>query len=932
LDSAVAFYEDAQFDVKVTIELSGGVTFRGVPTAPAGTEYDPVTQTWTIPKLGAAYTAWATLDVPVAASGSRLEDQCLTATVTAARPWFGEDLRRRANDMTTVCLGKDPPVVVNRGELVLWWLHDCVGVSAHPCTGSDELKLFARSTGGEGALPTGYRVDEFTYSRAYTYLEPETVVVQVRDPLGRQYDTNSHSLTGQGIVSWQTGRKDGSALYDNSGIRTWYSRQGFNANIASWSNLVRTVSVSGLDGGKPPGRVKVRHDSNAASTFYDPAPQSYTHMRAPFNLTATATRDSDYFFEFDSLGTYVVNFKAVVTRTDNAKYEAEADYIFHVGPMSDLEVVDGGSSPLVTAGERAYTIAAVNHGPDVAPMVVVTVSGVPPNARVIPSEGEWKERTGTWVIGELDEGFVRVGNGYPEHPTLTIIPPDPDGASPAIRATIANTRDYSVEIDGQTHTTHYFDYVAENNATAIRLVPGSGPSGADIPYWVAVEMFTTPLSANPPAAVVSWQGVELLNRWPVTGYEVHESGDCAERPSNDLDASLFEPVRGELYFDRDPLAGADTCYFVRAVNERDVKGHWKQATVSGSGGPSPRIVLSESRVTVAENGRSASYTVRLNRRPAGAVGVALRVDDPTVAAVSPALLGFTTENWHIPRRVTVSGVDDDAANSGGRRRTTIRHTAQGGRFERADEQVVTVTVTDDGDEAGLVVPGEVLRVTGGGGEVGYSIRLKSRPAADVFVRVTSSNSDVRVRSAEGLLVFTRNNWNRPQRLGVVFNADSGTANIIHTASSDDPNYGGISTAVAVEAIAAVLKPTVSVVAGSCVVSGERATFTLSANHKVAKDLRVEYRIGRNWRAVAENQLGSASATIVEGTDSVVITVPTQQLPTADQPLGGGDTRMRRSGVPGTATLLLVSNPEYNLAAQNVAHVLVYHTSERRHCR
>ena len=245
--------------------------------------------------------------------------------------------------------------------------------------------------------------------------------------------------------------------------------------------------------------------------------------------------------------------------------------------------------------------------------------------------------------------------------------------------------------------------------------------------------------------------------------------------------------------------------------------------------------------------------------------------------------------------------------------------------------MVTVTVTDDGDEAGLVVPGEVLRVTGGGGEAGYSIRLKSRPAADVLVRVASNDSAVRVRGAEGLLVFTPDNWDRPRPLRVVFDAASGGANIIHTASSDDPAYDGISTAVAVEAIPAVLKPTVRVEAGACVVSGEEATFTLRADHPVPKDLRIEYTIGRNWRAVAEDELGGASATIAEGADSVEITVPTQQLPAAREPIRG-DGRIRPSGVPGTATVKLASSPEYIIGERDVAHVLVYHTGESRHCR
>ena len=271
---------DTQFGVKVEIELSEGLQFAPGLQPPEGTTFDDTTMTWnasTVTLLG-----WPSLDVPVTVTTSPpleevpLERRCLTAKLVEAVPDFEFSPHRRANDVSTACLGQRP-VVIASGEIILWWQHDCVNIASWPCGEENELKLFATA------------VD---YSARSYYLEPESLVVHIPDQVGRGYDDNDNSVTSGSTVSWQTGRKD-SGAYNRGGLRVFYSRAGFNDNINDWQNIVRTVSVSGLDRSVPPGRVKVRHDSSTASTFYNPAPPSYTHERAPFTLRTITNVHND---------------------------------------------------------------------------------------------------------------------------------------------------------------------------------------------------------------------------------------------------------------------------------------------------------------------------------------------------------------------------------------------------------------------------------------------------------------------------------------------------------------------------------------------------------------------------------------------------------------------------------------------------------------
>ena len=72
---------------------------------------------------------------------------------------------------------------------------------------------------------------------------------------------------------------------------------------------------------------------------------------------------------------------------------------------------DGGASVEVPAGQRAFSIVAVNHGPDDASAAEVKITGL--KADDVQSHsatmGSFDPASGVWTIGELKDHRVTCG-------------------------------------------------------------------------------------------------------------------------------------------------------------------------------------------------------------------------------------------------------------------------------------------------------------------------------------------------------------------------------------------------------------------------------------------------------------------------------------------------------------------------------------------
>jgi len=228
------------------------------------------------------------------------------------------------------------------------------------------------------------------------------------------------------------------------------------------------------------------------------------------------------------------------------------------------------------------------------------------------------------------------------------------------------------------------------------------------------------------------------------------------------------------------------------------------------------IMLSETEVTVDEEGGIGMYTVQLTSQPANPVTVRIASDDPTVATVPPTTLIFIADGsgtngearWDDPQTVTVRGANESIDNPSDRT-TTITHMAASvdGNFNE-DEASLTVIATDNDTHGVTITNADRMEPQDGvsffdiaedQGRGTYRVELDSQPTHDVTITPTITDADghtlTGVVTVSGPLTFTPDNWNRPQTVtvtGVANNIDNGDqrVTITHAATSADTNYAG----------------------------------------------------------------------------------------------------------------------------------------------
>ena len=137
--------------------------------------------------------------------------------------------------------------------------------------------------------------------------------------------------------------------------------------------------------------------------------------------------------------------------------------------------------------------------------------------------------------------------------------------------------------------------------------------------------------------------------------------------------------------------------------------------------PAETLVLSVEELEVAADTDGASYTVRLDGAPTGAVTVAVSSDNSDVTA-SPAELSFDAANWRAPQTVTVTAAadDDDYADT-----AQLTHTASGGGLD-GETKTLAALVLEPGDMR--------VRAPAAGEPVAYMVgehRVEVRVAAGV---------------------------------------------------------------------------------------------------------------------------------------------------------------------------------------------------------
>lgn len=163
-------------------------------------------------------------------------------------------------------------------------------------------------------------------------------------------------------------------------------------------------------------------------------------------------------------------------------------------------------------------------------------------------------------------------------------------------------------------------------------------------------------------------------------------------------------------------------------------------------------------LTTTEAGGQATFTVALQSKPSAAVTITLVSNKPTEGTVSPASLTFSTDDWNAPKPVTVTGVDDQAAD-GNQVYAVVTGAATSADlgYNGVDPVDVPVTNTDNDTPAIVVNAASNLGTTEAGGTATFTVSLQTQPAANVTIAVSSDDAtEGTVSPAQ--LIFTPTDW------------------------------------------------------------------------------------------------------------------------------------------------------------------------------
>ena len=617
--SIIGDYINLIGDIEIRVELSDGLEFKsaGDWTRPTGFTTSGRSATWkpkavdskTDPNSHAAFPVLRDITIQTQLTSDSLDDipreeRCIAAWVEDSKPPPNPDY---VLGSLRQCLGDDPTVLLRKGSIGLLIPFPCIGTVNRICqdlngdNASDSKVNVAAAAplldetvnlDTHDSVDLDLRSQDIVHRETFrnitntAFLNPENVIVQVKDPEGRVNDTYAtHSLVTSG-PSWQTGRKTTSTntplahRLSVPGVLVTYTRKTLaiqpGETSTQWTALNQALSVA-KDGKDAQSKIRLRSNSTGKTTSNFPF-----DLTAPKSLTTTSTSVIPYFFQFSELGTYSITYHANAThsgtvyppRESGQHRYATGTFTVHVGPIAELEVRDGGASPHAPAGRNALTIFAANNGPDST--LGARVTKLPKGAEVLHiSQGSYDGTAGEWDIGELEDSGLLRARGFPGHATLVL---NADAGETA-KVTIKNSVDYTVCIgsDASTlaHTTKavceavtgaswhegtVYDYNDGNNTAKITAAKGTGGVGPGIPGSLRTQTGTT---------AVTWDPARYLYGLPVECYEV--------QGLDTVWTTLAGCVAGNQYVDDEPAGRRG--YRVRAFNMAGVDGPWSSTSM-----------------------------------------------------------------------------------------------------------------------------------------------------------------------------------------------------------------------------------------------------------------------------------------------------------------------------------------------------------------
>ena len=199
------------------------------------------------------------------------------------------------------------------------------------------------------------------------------------------------------------------------------------------------------------------------------------------------------------------------------------------------------------------------------------------------------------------------------------------------------------------------------------------------------------------------------------------------------------------------------------------------ATLTATEEDNDRGLVFSNRVLTVPEGGKLTYGIKLSAEPSRQILVGVsRTDGDMDLSLSPAQLGFTTENYNTYQFVTLTATADiDGANG----TATIRHVSPDGQGNNFGP-IVELVATEVDDDAGLTLSATSLNVSEND-SANYTVVLVAKPGGPVTVTIEKSTSgsqdaDLNIKGTSSL-TFTTVNWNTAQAVTVSADSDDDAA-------------------------------------------------------------------------------------------------------------------------------------------------------------
>ncbi|CAM2008686.1 IPTL-CTERM sorting domain-containing protein [Acanthopleuribacter pedis] len=286
-------------------------------------------------------------------------------------------------------------------------------------------------------------------------------------------------------------------------------------------------------------------------------------------------------------------------------------------------------------------------------------------------------------------------------------------------------------------------------------------------------------------------------------------------------------------------------------------------------------------LATSETGTTNFFDVVLDSMPTADVVIGIETSDVSEGTADVSSLTFTTANWNVSQRVTVTGANDFIVDGTIDYSIITRPAAStDANYNGLDPADVTFANADEGDSAGVTVtPNATPIVTDENGTATdfFTVVLDAQPSADVMINVSSQDPQEGVAD-QTVLTFTNANWNQPQTVNVTGVDDmiaDGNVNfsiILSDTTSTDPTWQGVPVddVLCLNNDNDTAGVTVTPVAVTTSETGTTDTFTVQLDTFPMEDVTIA--LASSNTAEATVSPASLTFTSANGTTSQMVTV------------------------------------------------------------